>query len=138
MGFLRRPQNLKKSLSYFWQERRFLCVQQLTWKKVDEDFFFKCGQVVLYKLYNTTCPHFKKKNLRRLFDKYAVVRTEHDALVKSTTKIFSNFVAFSENPNFIKIATLVRISFFCVLGTYFTKYYHKHSVPPRHEWMSYS
>ena len=31
---------------------------------------------------------------------YAVARTEHDALVKSSTKIFSNFVAFSENPNF--------------------------------------
>ena len=43
---------------------------------------------------------FILKNLRRLFDKYAVARTEHDALVKSTTKIFSNFVAFSENPNF--------------------------------------
>ena len=43
-----------------------------------------------------------KKNLRRLFDKYAVARTEHDALVKSTMKIFSNFVAFSENPNFNK------------------------------------
>jgi hypothetical protein len=40
------------------------------------------------------------KNLRQLFDKYAVVSTEHDALVKSKTKIFSNFVAFSENPNF--------------------------------------
>ena len=40
------------------------------------------------------------KNLRRLFDKYAIASTEHDALVKSTTKIFSNFVAFSENPNF--------------------------------------
>ena len=45
---------------------------------------------------------FVLKNLRRLFDKYAVARTEHDALVKSTTKIFSNFVAFSENPNFKK------------------------------------
>ena len=44
---------------------------------------------------------FFLKNLRRLFDKYAVARTEHDALVKSTTKIFSNFVAFSENPNFM-------------------------------------
>ena len=41
------------------------------------------------------------KNLRRLFDKYAVARTEHDALVKSTIKIFfSNCVAFSENLNF--------------------------------------
>ena len=40
------------------------------------------------------------KSLCRLFDKYAVARTEHDALVKSRTKIFSNFVAFSENPNF--------------------------------------
>ena len=45
---------------------------------------------------------FLKKNLRQLFDKYAVARTEHDAIVKSTTKIFSNFVAFSENPNFKK------------------------------------
>ena len=43
---------------------------------------------------------FVFKNLPRLFDKYAVACTEHDALVKSTTKIFSNFVAFSENPNF--------------------------------------
>ena len=29
-----------------------------------------------------------------------LVCTEHNALVKSTTKIFSKFVAFSENPNF--------------------------------------
>ena len=43
---------------------------------------------------------FVLKNLRQLFDKYAVVRTEHAALVKSMTNIFSNFVAFSENPNF--------------------------------------
>ena len=43
---------------------------------------------------------FVLKNLRQLFDKYAVVRTEHDALVKIMTKIFSNFMAFSENPNF--------------------------------------
>jgi hypothetical protein len=50
---------------------------------------------ILYDL-----PTFKKKNLRQLFDKYAVARTEHDPIVKSTTKIFSNFVAFSENPNF--------------------------------------
>ena len=45
-------------------------------------------------------PTFVLKNLRRLLDKYAVARTEHGALVKSTTKIFSNFVAFSEKPNF--------------------------------------
>ena len=43
---------------------------------------------------------FVLKNLRQLFDKYAVASTEHDALVKHATKIFSNFVAFSENPNF--------------------------------------
>ena len=43
---------------------------------------------------------FVFKNLRQLFDKYAVARTEHDALVKSMTKIFFKFVAFSENPNF--------------------------------------
>jgi hypothetical protein len=42
------------------------------------------------------------KNLRRLFDKYAIACTEHGALVKSTTKIFSNFVTFSENPNFTR------------------------------------
>jgi hypothetical protein len=43
---------------------------------------------------------FVLKNLHRLFDKYTVAHTEHDTLVKSTTKIFSNFVAFSENPKF--------------------------------------
>ena len=46
---------------------------------------------------------FVLKNLRRLFDKYTVARTEHDALVKSTTKIFSNVVAFSEDTNFTHI-----------------------------------
>ena len=45
---------------------------------------------------------FFKRNLRRRFDKYAVARTEHDALAKSMTKIFSTLVAFSENPNFTK------------------------------------
>jgi hypothetical protein len=48
--------------------------------------------------YNLTT--FVFKNLLQLFVKYVVARTEHDALFKSTTKIFSNFVAFSENPNF--------------------------------------
>ena len=43
---------------------------------------------------------FVSKNLHQLFDKHAVAGTEHDAIVKSTTKIFSNFVAFSENPKF--------------------------------------
>ena len=47
---------------------------------------------------------FVFKSLRRLFDKYAVASTEQDALVKSTTKIFSNFVAFSENPSFTSIS----------------------------------
>ena len=32
--------------------------------------------------------HIYLNNIRQLFDKYAVVRTEHDALVKSMTKIF--------------------------------------------------
>ena len=41
---------------------------------------------------------FVFKNLRWLFDKYAVVRTKHDPLVKSIKKISSNFVAFSEKP----------------------------------------
>ena len=35
MGFLRSPQNLKKSLSYFWQERSVLCPQC---QKVNKDF----------------------------------------------------------------------------------------------------
>ena len=38
MGILRRPHNLKKSLSYFRQERRVLYAQQRTCQKVDEDF----------------------------------------------------------------------------------------------------
>ena len=45
---------------------------------------------------------FVLKNLCQLFDKHAVARTEHNTLVKSTMKIFSNFLAFSENPNFNK------------------------------------
>ena len=51
---------------------------------------------------------FVLKNHRRLFEKYAVARTEHDALVRSKTKIFSNFVAFSGNPNFIKTVLFCR------------------------------
>ena len=63
---------------------------------------------------------FVLKNLRRLFDKYTVARTEQYALVKSTTKIFSNFVAFSENPSFMKyelvhFAILVSINLFVLL-----------------------
>jgi hypothetical protein len=53
---------------------------------------------------------FVFKNLRGLFDKYAVARTEHDPLVKSTTKNFSNFVAFSENPNFKSITQKLQIT----------------------------
>ena len=41
---------------------------------------------IKFVFYNLTT--FVLKNLRQLFDKYAVARTEHDALVKSTTKIF--------------------------------------------------
>ena len=37
-----------------------------------------------------------------------LARTEHEALVKSTTKIFSNFVAFSENPNFNQVFVEIR------------------------------
>ena len=56
-------------------------------------FFFKVCIIRLVKIK-------KKQNLYQLFDKYTVARTEHDTLAKSTKKIFSNFVAFSENPNF--------------------------------------
>ena len=55
-------------------------------------------RLVLKFVYDLTT--FVLKNLRQLFDKYAFARTEHDALVKSTTNIFSNCVALSENPNF--------------------------------------
>ena len=40
---------------------------------------------------------------------YTVARTEHDALFKSRTKIFSKFVTFSENPNFT--ISILRIQF---------------------------
>jgi hypothetical protein len=63
---------------------------------------------------------FVLKNFCRLFDKYAVAHTEHDALVKSTTKIFSNFVAFSEKNNFIFIGVLLieTCSFLRLYGTW--------------------
>ena len=41
---------------------------------------------------------FVLKNLRRLFDKYAVARTEHNALVESTTKIFFKFCGLLRKP----------------------------------------
>ena len=50
---------------------------------------------------------FVLKNLPRLFDKYAVAPTEYDALVKSMMKIFSNFMAFSENPYFKSMNNLL-------------------------------
>ena len=54
--------------------------------------FNNWDELVKFVSYDLTT--FVLKNLRRLFDKYAVARTEHNALVKSTTNIFSNFVAF--------------------------------------------
>ena len=41
---------------------------------------------------------FILKNLRQLFDKYAVARTEHDALVKSTTNFFVKFCGLLRKP----------------------------------------
>ena len=41
---------------------------------------------------------FVLKNLRQLFDKYAVARTKHDALVKSTTMIFFKFCGLLRKP----------------------------------------
>ena len=73
-------------------------------------------------MYNTTCPHFFL-NLRRLFDKYAV-RTEHDALVKSTTKIFSNSEAFSENPDFIMKGFKVKYVFQSLINICFQFRWH--------------
>ena len=72
-----------------------LCVMQavvLFWNLV-------LGKIELkFVKYNMST--FVFKNFHQRFDKYAVAHTEHDALVKNTMKIFSNFVAFSENPNF--------------------------------------
>ena len=62
------------------------------------DMLIGIGGPLKFVWYDLTT--FVLKNLRQFFAKYAVVRTEHYAHVKSTTKIFSNFLAFSENPNF--------------------------------------
>ena len=48
---------------------------------------------------------FVFRNLRRLFDKFTVARTvdiahKNTLLSKALGRFFSNFVAFSENPNF--------------------------------------
>ena len=51
--------------------------------------FFKVKQ-------NTTCPHLFLK----IFVDFLTSTLLHDALVKSTTKIFSNFVAISEKSNY--------------------------------------
>ena len=59
-------------------------------------------------------PTFFFKNLRRLFDKYAVARTEHGALVKSTKKIFFQILWPSQ-----KIQTLLKMdgrNYFTKLG----------------------
>ena len=41
---------------------------------------------------------FVFKNLCQLFDKYAVARTEHNTLVKSTSKIFFKFCGLLRKP----------------------------------------
>ena len=61
MGFLRRPQNLKKSSSYFWQEHRVLCSQQLTCQKVDWLSFGEC--IARVKLELTDFSQFRFQNL---------------------------------------------------------------------------
>ena len=55
-------------------------------------------QVSLLKFVKYDLSTFVLKNLRRLFDNYAVARTEHDALVKSTTKIFFKFCGLLRKP----------------------------------------
>ena len=60
--------------------------------------FFLFQFIIKFVQYELTT--FVLKNLCRIFDKYAVARTAHDALVKSIAKNFSNFVAISENANF--------------------------------------
>ena len=91
-----------------WTGREILGSQFLINKKIDkelvikfwstESFIFKV--ITIVKVCIIRLVHILKKNLCRLFDKYAVARTEHNTPVKSTMKIFSNFVAFSENTKF--------------------------------------
>ena len=53
---------------------------------------------------------FVLKNLRWLFDKYAAGRTEHDAHVKSTTKIFFKFCGLLRKPKLYYPTCLYQIS----------------------------
>ena len=65
-------QNLKKSSSYFWQERCVLCVQQRTCQKVDEEFK-KNVDKSYYTNFNN-CNYLKNKRFSRpKFDKIFVV-----------------------------------------------------------------
>ena len=56
---------------------------------------------------------FVLKNIRRLFDKYAVTRTEHKALVKSTTLFFQILWPSQKTQTLIKIR-----GFYYESGTY--------------------
>jgi hypothetical protein len=51
---------------------------------------------------------FVFKNLPRLFDNYAVARTEQDALVKSTTKIFFRFCGLLRKPKLEKATQICK------------------------------
>ena len=85
-----------------WFQVSFLCktcITNITFKWPFSLMNWSKVTVILF-LRITNLTTFVLKNLHRVFDKYAVARTENNALVKSRTKIFSNFVAFSENPNF--------------------------------------
>ena len=63
-------------------------------KKLSEDFKAFWYNITLNRL-----PQDKKiQKFHTKIPLCTVAHTEHDALVKSTTKIFSNFLAFLEKP----------------------------------------
>ena len=81
MGFLRRPQNLTKSSSYFWLERRVLCAQQRTCQKgtVDEDFSKQMWNFKRYispRDHETSFSYFCGRALLRLSAIESVLKTE--------------------------------------------------------------
>ena len=72
------------------------------------------------------------ENLRRLFDKLAVAPTEHDALVKSTTKIFFKFCGLLRNPNFnsVQNCSLIKSRSLGVSGFEILRFFHLYSFQP--------
>ena len=61
---------------------------------------------------------FVLKDIRRLFDKYAVLCTEHDTLVKSTMKIFFKFCGLLKKTQTLQcMTTSISVIPYFVLNT---------------------